>query len=74
MARNFQLRTATEKVSEFLQHHLQSVMKGGISQVKYKQDFLEKLKPLGKVPSNAIYTPPVYMQPVYAQASHKRKA
>ena len=46
--------TATEKVSEFLDHHLQPVMKGGRSYVKDTQDFLEKLKHLGKVPSNAI--------------------
>ena len=46
--------TPTEKVSEFLDHHLQPVMKGGRSYVKDTQDFLEKLKHLGKVPSNAI--------------------
>ena len=46
--------TPTEKVSEFLDHHLQLVMKGGRSYVKDAQDFLEKLKHLGKVPSNAI--------------------
>ena len=46
--------TTTEKVSEFLDHHLQPVMKGGRSYVKDTQDFLEKLKHLGKVPSNAI--------------------
>ena len=46
--------TTTEIVSEFLDHHLQPVMKGGRSYVKDTQDFLEKLKHLGKVPSNAI--------------------
>ena len=46
--------TPTEKVSEFLDHHLQPVMKGGRSYVKDTQDFLEKLKHLGKVPSNDI--------------------
>ena len=47
-------RTPTEKVSEFLDHHLQPVMKEGRSYVKDTQDFLEKLKYLGKVPSNSI--------------------
>ena len=46
--------TPTEKVSEFLDHHLQPVVKEGRSYVKDTQDFLEKLKHLGKVPSNAI--------------------
>ena len=46
--------TLTEKVSEFLDHYLQPVMKGGRSYVKDTQDFLEKIKHLGKVPSNAI--------------------
>ena len=46
--------TPTEKVSEFLDHHLQPVMKRGRSYVKDTQDFLEKLKHLGKVPSNTI--------------------
>ena len=46
--------TPTEKVSEFLDHHLQPVMKGGRSCVKDTQEFLEKLKYLGKVLSNAI--------------------
>ena len=36
--------TPTEKVSEFLYHHLQPVMKGGRSYVQETQDFLEKLK------------------------------
>ena len=47
-------RTPIEKVSEFLDHHLQPVMKEGRSYVKDTQDSLEKLKHLGKVPSNAI--------------------
>ena len=34
--------TPTEKVSEFLDHHLQPVMKEGRSYVKDTQDFLEK--------------------------------
>ena len=47
-------RSPTEKLLEFLDHHIQPVMKGGSSYDKDKEDFLEKLKHLGKVPSNAI--------------------
>ena len=47
-------RTPTEKVSDFLDYHLQPVMKRGRSYVKDTQDFLKKPKHLGKVPSNAI--------------------
>ena len=43
--------TPTENVSEFLDQH---VFKRGRSYVKDTQDFLEKLKHLGEVPSNAI--------------------
>ena len=46
--------TPTENMSEFLDHHLQPVMKGGKSYVKDTNHFLEKLKELGKVPPNAI--------------------
>ena len=46
--------TPTKKMSEFLDHHLQPVMKGGRSYVKDTNHFLEKLKELGKVPPNAI--------------------
>ena len=46
--------TPTEKLSEFLDHSYQFVMKGGKSYIKDTQDFLERLKHLGKVPSNAI--------------------
>ena len=45
--------TPTEKMSEFLYHHLQPVMKGGRSYVKDTQNFLENFKHQGKVPSNA---------------------
>ena len=48
----FSCGTPTEKVSEFLDHHLQPVMKEGRSYVKDTQYFLEKH--LGKVPSNTI--------------------
>ena len=46
--------TPTEKVSEFLNYHLQSVMKLGKSYIKDTGDFLEKLKALGDIPPNAI--------------------
>ena len=46
--------TSTEKMSEFLDHHLQPVMKGGKSYIKATNHFTEKLKKLGKVPPNAI--------------------
>ena len=50
----FNCGTPTEKVSEVLDHHVQPLMEAGKSYVKVTQDFLEKLKHLGKVPSNAI--------------------
>ena len=46
--------TPTEKLSEFLDHHLQPVMKAGKSYIKDSGDFLEKLKTLGNIPPNAI--------------------
>ena len=47
-------RTPTEKLSEFLNHHLQPIMKAGKSYIKDTGGFLEKLKNLGNIPSNAI--------------------
>ena len=46
--------TPTEKVSEFLDYHLQPVMRAGKSYIRDTNHFLEKLKSLGKVPDNAI--------------------
>ena len=43
-----------ENLSESLNHHLQPIMKAGKSCIKDIGDFLEKLKNLGNVPSNAI--------------------
>lgn len=43
-----------EKMSEFLDHHLQPVIEGAKSYVKETNHFLEKPKELGKVPPNAI--------------------
>ena len=47
-------RTPTEKASEFLDHHLQPIMKSDTSYIKDTNDFLTKLKNLKKVPDNAI--------------------
>ena len=46
--------TPTEKASEFLDHHLQPIMKTGVSYIKDTNDFLFKLKNLGKIPENAF--------------------
>ena len=45
--------TPTEKASEFLDHHLQCIMKSGTSYIKDTNDFLSKLKNLKKIPDNA---------------------
>ena len=42
--------TPTEKASEFLDHHLQPIMKSGKSYIKDTNEFLSKLKNLKKVP------------------------
>ena len=47
-------RTPKEKMSEFLDYHLQPVMKGGKSYVNDTNHFLEKLKELRKVPPNLM--------------------
>ena len=44
----------TEKVSEFLDHHLKPVMQKGLSYIRDSQYFLEKIKTIGSVPENAI--------------------
>ena len=44
----------TEKVSEFLDHHLQPVMKSGKSYVKDTGDFIEKIRNLGKIPKDSF--------------------
>ena len=46
--------TPTEKLSEFLDHFLQPVMKAGKYYIKDTSDFLEKLQDLGNIPSNAM--------------------
>ena len=44
----------TENLFEFLDHHLQPVIKAGQSYIKDRGNFLEKLKNLGNVTSNVI--------------------
>ena len=44
----------TEKVSEFLDSHIQPIMRKGWSYIKDSQDFINKLRELGKIPDNAI--------------------
>ena len=46
--------TPTEKVSEFLDHHLKLVMQSGKSYIKDSGHFFEKIKTLGRIPDNAI--------------------
>ena len=45
--------TPTEKVSEFLDHHLKPVTQKGLSYIRHSQHFLEK-KTIGRAPENAI--------------------
>ena len=45
---------STEKVSEFLDSHMQSMMRKGWSYIKDSQDFINKSRNLGKIPDNAI--------------------
>ena len=44
-----------EKISEFLDHHLQPLMKQGESYIKDNGDFLEKLKRVEQIPKEAIF-------------------
>ena len=46
--------TPIEKASEFLDHHLQPIMKSRGSYIKVTNNFLFKLKNLGKIPENAF--------------------
>ena len=46
--------TPTEKVSKYLDHHLQPLMKEGKLYIKDTADFLHKLKDLGEIPEGAI--------------------
>ena len=44
----------TEKVSKFLDSHMQPIMRKGWSYIKDSQDFINKSRKLGKIPDNAI--------------------
>ena len=46
--------TPTEKVLEYLDHHLQPVMKEGKLYIKDTADFRDKIKDLGEIPEGAI--------------------
>ena len=46
--------TPTEKVSEFLDHHLKPIVQNGLSYRRDSQHFLEKIKTIESVPENAI--------------------
>ena len=45
----------TEKILEFLDHHLQPLMKQGESCIKDTRNFLEKLKRVEEIPKGAIF-------------------
>ena len=44
----------TEKVSEFLDSHVQPIMRKCWSYIKDSEDFINKSRKLGKIPDNAI--------------------
>ena len=46
--------TSTEKVSEFLDHHLKPSMQEGWSYIKDTHNFLKKLQNMGKIPQVSI--------------------
>ena len=46
--------TLTEKISEFLDHHLQTIMKAGRSYINGTGNFLKKFNDIGNIPSNSI--------------------
>ena len=46
--------TPTEKVSEFLDHHLKPIMQEGWFYIKETEDFLKKIQNMGKIPQDTI--------------------
>ena len=46
--------TPSDKVSEFLDNQLKSVMQKGMSYVKYSKDFMHKIKDLKVIPNDAL--------------------
>ena len=46
--------TPTEKLREFLDHHLKPVMQNGRSYIKDSGDFLKNIRNVGNIPENVI--------------------
>ena len=46
--------TLTEKISEFLDHHLKPIMQEGWSYIKDTEDFLKKVQNIGKITQDSI--------------------
>ena len=46
--------TPTEKVSEFLDNHLQPIMRKGLPYIQELGDFINKFRRMGSIPDNAI--------------------
>ena len=44
----------TEKISEFLDNHLQGIMRRGLSYIKDSGGFINKIRRMGSIPDNAI--------------------
>ena len=44
----------TEKVSEFLDNHLQPIMRKGLTYIEDSGDFVNKIRRVGSIPNNAI--------------------
>ena len=47
-------RTPIEKVSEFLENHLQPIIRKGLSYIKDSRDFINKIRRMRSIPDNAI--------------------
>ena len=61
--------TPTEKVSEFLDNHLQTIMKKGLSYIRNSGDFIDKICRMGSIPDNAILVTADVMA-LYPRISH----
>ena len=46
--------TPTDKVSEFLDHHLKPIMQEGWSYIKDTEDYLKKVQNMGKSPQESL--------------------
>ena len=60
----------TEKVLEFLDHHLQPIVKQGESYIRDTGDFLAKLKAVGEAPKGTISVT-AYVVGLYPNMSHR---